>query len=268
MHRTRFRIAHMDCPAEERLVRMRLEPLEQVADLRFDLPARQLAVIHRGDAGPIKHAVSTLGFGDEWLGTESNVANREDAPATDDARERYVLRWVLGINATFFVLELVAGLLARSMGLVADSLDMLADAAVYGLSLFAVGGAAARKARVATISGYLQAALATLGFAEVVRRVLGFGGSPEGPAMIAVAALALVANAICLYLLNGVRSDGAHLRASQIFTANDIVINAGVIAAGGLVWYTGTRWPDLVVGAVVFAIVTRGALRILRLGRG
>ena len=212
--------------------------------------------------------MSTLGLGDEWLGTEPDIDFRDDTSGTDDARERYVLRWVLAINATFFVLELAAGLLARSMGLIADSLDMLADAAVYGLSLLAVGGAAARKARVATVSGYIQATLATIGFAEVVRRVLGFGGSPEGTTMIVVATLALGANSICLYLLNGVRSDGAHLRASQIFTANDIVINAGVIAAGGLVWYTDTRWPDLVVGAVVFAIVTRGALRILRLGRG
>lgn len=163
-----------------------------------------------------------------------------------------------------FVVELVAGWLAQSTGLLADSLDMFADAAVYALALAAVGRAAARKLRAARVSGWLQLALAVGAFAEVARRAV-FGSEPEPPAMIGIALLALVANAACLALVWRHRHGAAHMKASYIFTANDVLNNLGVIGAGALVGWTHSRYPDLVVGAVIAAIVLRGAVRILRL---
>ncbi|MEZ4848185.1 MAG: cation transporter [Bacteroidia bacterium] len=82
---------------------------------------------------------------------------------------------VLGINFGLFLLEMTYGWLASSMGLIADSLDMLADAIVYGLSLWAVGAAVSRKKKIAGISGYFQMTLAVLGFMEVIRRFVGYG---------------------------------------------------------------------------------------------
>ena len=107
---------------------------------------------------------------------------------------------VLAINAAMFAVELVAGWLAQSSGLVADSLDMLADAAVYALSLYAVGRAAALKLRAAHLAGWLQAALALGALADVVRR-LALGSAPEAPAMMAVSLLALAANVASLVLV-------------------------------------------------------------------
>ncbi len=264
-----FRVAQMDCSAEEQLVRMRLEPIPEVRQLTFDLPARRLEVVHAGEVAPITAALSALDLGAELIGSEVGAAEDPTSveASTTQAGQRRVLRWVLGINAAFFVVESVFGLISGSMGLVADSLDMLADASVYALSLLAVGAVAARKARVAAVSGYLQLGLAVLGFAEVLRRTFGGGEVPEFRTMIAVAALALVANAVCLWLLQRERSGEAHMQASQIFTSNDIVINGGVIVSGVLVYVLGVRWPDLVVGAIVFVIVLRGAVRILRLSR-
>lgn len=57
------------------------------------------------------------------------------------------------------------------------------------------------------------------------------------------------------------------MQASAIFTSNDIIINLGVILAGGLVYYFESKIPDLVIGSVVFIIVFRGATRILRLAK-
>jgi Co/Zn/Cd efflux system component len=153
------------------------------------------------------------------------------------------------------------------MGLVADSLDMLADALVYGLSLWAVGSTVTRKKKVAKLSGYFQLALALLGLSEVIRRFISFEEVPDFQTMIIVSVLALIANSVCLYLLQKSRSNEAHMKATMIFTSNDIIINTGVIAAGVLVLLTQSKYPDLIIGAIVFLIVVRGAFRILKLGK-
>ncbi len=264
MHRTTFHISQMDCPAEEQLVRMRLEPMADVEQLKFDLVARKLTVVHQGDLAPIAKAVASLKLGDKLVATE---AAEPSAVADNCATQRRMLWWVLAINASFFFIEFGFGWLAKSMGLIADSLDMLADASVYALSLIAVGGTITRKKRVAAISGYLQLGLAALGFTEVLRRVFFVDELPEFKVMIVIATCALVANAVCLWLLARTRSEEAHMQASQIFTSNDIIINAGVIFSGMLVYYSDSRWPDLIIGSIVFVIVLQGALRILRLAK-
>jgi len=128
-----------------------------------------------------------------------------------------------------------------------------------------VHGAIRTKKRIARLSGYGQLALAALGFVEVLRRATGPGALPDDGTMIVVAALALGALAWTLARLTRTRSGEAHMRASVIFTSNDVIINPGVIAAGVLVGLTGSGIPDLVVGAVVFTVVARGAFRILAL---
>jgi Co/Zn/Cd efflux system component len=83
--------------------------------------------------------------------------------------------------------------------------------------------------------------------------------------MIVISALALIGNTSCLYLLQRSKSSEAHMRASMIFTSNDVIVNIGVIAAGVFVYLTGSKLPDLTVGAIVFILVGRGAYRILQL---
>jgi Co/Zn/Cd efflux system component len=183
------------------------------------------------------------------------------------AKQRKVLWAVLVINFAFFVIELTTGLISKSMGLVADSLDMLADAFVYGISLYAVGGTVTRKKKVATLAGYFQLVLAILGFIEVIRRFIGQEEIPDFRVMIIVSFFALIANTVCLYLLQKAKSKEAHMQASMIFTSNDIKINLGVIIAGVLVLWLNSSIPDLVVGTIVFGLVVKGALKILKLGK-
>jgi Co/Zn/Cd efflux system component len=159
---------------------------------------------------------------------------------------------------------MVAGLIAESSGLLADSLDMLADAAVYGLSLLAVGKTARTKLRASRVAGLLQGILALGVLADVARRLV-LGSSPEAPTMIGVSLVALAANAICLVLLARHRHGGAHMKASWIFTSTDVLANLGVIVAGALVVWTGSRLPDLAIGTAVGVLVLGGAVRILRL---
>ena len=153
------------------------------------------------------------------------------------------------------------------MGLVADSLDMLADSIVYGLALFAVGGTITRKKNIAKSAGYFQLTLAVFGFIEVIRRFVGTETVPAFQTMIIISILALIGNGLCLYLLQKSKSKEAHMQASMIFTSNDVIINTGVITAGLLVNWLNSSYPDLIIGAIVFIIVARGAYRILQLAK-
>ncbi len=178
--------------------------------------------------------------------------------------EASVLRRLLLINALMFAVEIGLGWLAQSTGLIADSLDMFADAAVYGLALYAVGRSRDLQLRAARTSGWLQLLLALGALAEVLRRLV-FGSEPEPPLMMGVATLALLANLACLALLARHREGGVHMRASWIFSTNDVLANLGVIAAGLLVAWTGSNWPDLLIGALIGLLVLNGARRILQL---
>ncbi len=253
----------MDCPSEEQLIRGALSGVGDIVRLEFDLPSRSVTAWHDGDVGDILSQLEGLGLGASLSGTEDAAPHQAPDEAQDQTR---ALRLALAINAVMFAVELTAGWLAGSAGLLADSLDMFADAAVYGVSLWAVGGRAEHQRTAARMSGWIQLVLALGVLGEVVRRALQ-GGAPEPPLMLGVAAIALVANVLCLWVLSRHRRAGAHMQASWIFTSNDVIANAGVIVAGGLVAWTSSGIPDLVVGAIIGAIVLRGALRILAIAR-
>ncbi|WP_417609133.1 cation transporter [Owenweeksia hongkongensis] len=263
MQKTIFKVSEMDCPSEEALIRMRLEGISGLEHLDFDIPNRELAAFHTEDKGPIEVALFSLNLGASHQSTEIV----SDFKPQSDSKQSKLLWTVLIINFSFFVIEMLAGWYAQSMGLVADSMDMLADAFVYGLSLYAVGHTVVRKKKVARMAGYLQIVLAIIGWLEIVRRFLGEEEKLNVTVMIVVSVFALIANAICLYLLQKSKSKEAHMQASMIFTSNDIIINSGVILAAVLVYWLQSSVPDLVIGTLVLGIVMRGAIRMLKLGK-
>ncbi len=181
-----------------------------------------------------------------------------------DKKEATILKWVLFINATMFFIELFVGWFAQSTALMADSLDMFADAAVYGIALYAVGRSVDRKLQVAHLSGWIQVILALGALSEVLRRFL-LGSEPMSILMMCFGLVALIANTICLILISKNKNGGAHMKASWIFSVNDIIANLGVILAGILVMLTSSPYPDLVIGLAICVVVLNGARRILRL---
>jgi len=261
----------MDCPSEEQMIRMKLDDLINIKSLDFDIPNRLLTVLHTDDHKQIFQRLDDLKFDTSLIDSTSALIDSTSADnetITDNsATERKHLWQVLAINFFFFALEITTGFISNSMGLVADSLDMLADSIVYGLALFAVGGTAIRKKNIAKSAGYFQLLLALFGFVEVIRRFIGLEELPTFQTMIVISILALIGNGLCLYLLQKSKSKEAHMQASMIFTSNDVIVNLGVIVAGGLVYLTNSKYPDLIVGTIVFAIVGQGAYRILKLSK-
>eukprot|EP01093_Parvamoeba_rugata_P014535 TRINITY_DN472_c0_g2_i3.p1 TRINITY_DN472_c0_g2~~TRINITY_DN472_c0_g2_i3.p1 ORF type:complete len:212 (+),score=27.54 TRINITY_DN472_c0_g2_i3:1222-1857(+) len=180
-----------------------------------------------------------------------------------DASQKRVLYWLLGINAVMFFVEMTVGILADSTALIADSMDMLADAVVYGIGIYAVGKSILHKAKAAQISGYFQLLLGVIILIDITRRLF-LGSEPISSLMIGMGFIALIANVACLVIIRNHKNDEVHMRASWIFSANDVIANMGVIIAGVLVVWLDSRVPDLVIGCIVSIVVLRGAWMILK----
>lgn len=256
----------MDCPSEENLIRLKLSDNNNVKHLDFDIERRELTIYHnRGALQAIANDLNTLNLGEKVINSE--VTELDVELDNEDKKQAKLLWIILGINFVFFIIEMTTGLLSNSMGLIADSLDMLADTFVYGLSLLAVGKTVIRKKKIAQLAGYFQILLAIIGLVEVLRRFFGLERIPDFKTMILISILALIANSICLFLLQRSKSKEAHMQASMIFTSNDVIINLGVIIAGVLVLWLDSNIPDLIIGMLVFAVVIQGAVRILKLSK-
>ena len=196
------------------------------------------------------------------------MSSNQDEPQPPQAREgeerrdRRILLAVLAINLGQSIVGAGVGWWAESTALIGAALDNLADASVYGLSLYAVGRAAAIKVRAARLSGWFLIGLSVLLLVEVVRRYFG-GEQPIGPAMMAVAGVNAGLNLVCLRLLARHRGDDVNFMASSIFTSNDSLVNLSIVVSGALVMWLGTNVPDLVLGVVVAGVAAHGGREIL-----
>lgn len=180
-----------------------------------------------------------------------------------DKAQKGTLITLLAINGFMFVFEIGLGWYAQSTGLIADSLDMLADAIVYAIGLYAIGKSLKHKANAALISGYFQGMLGFIIIIDIIRRVF-IGSEPVSLLMMTVGVIALIANVYCLRLIDKHKDGDVNMRASWIFSKNDVISNSGVIISGLLVWLLDSRWPDLIVGFVIALVILNGARLIIK----
>ena len=178
-------------------------------------------------------------------------------------RQGRVLVAVLTINATMFCVEFGAGLLSGSTALLADSLDMLGDSFVYGFSLLVLHRSLAWRARAALAKGIIMA-----GFGVSVLMAaglqIGAGVPPWAPTMLVVGSLAFAANAVCFSLLWRHRADDINLRSTWLCSRNDLIANGAVLVAGGLVAWSQSFWPDVIVGFGIAVLFLRTAVFVIR----
>lgn len=177
------------------------------------------------------------------------------------AQQAGTLRLVLVINAAMFVVELAAGIVAGSVALLADSLDMLGDALVYGFSLYVVARSDLWKARAAMAKAAVMGAFGLFVLAEVIYKLFAME-TPSHATMSAVGALALAANGWCFALLWRHRAQDINMRSVWLCSRNDLVANAGVLLAAAAVWLTASPWPDIGIGALICALFLRSALTV------
>ncbi|HKK05008.1 MAG TPA: cation transporter [Gammaproteobacteria bacterium] len=178
-------------------------------------------------------------------------------------RQGATLRLVLVINAAMFAVELTAGLLSGSLSLLADSLDMLGDALVYGFSLYVVARGARMKAFAALSKGAVMAAFGLFVLGQAVYKVV-YPQVPGFETIGLVGLAALAANGLCLALLWRHRGDDINMRSVWLCSRNDIIANVSVLCAAAGVWLTQSAWPDILVGLAIAGLFLRSALSVLR----
>ena len=178
-------------------------------------------------------------------------------------RQRSVFRTVLWINVFMFILEAVAGILSYSTALLADSVDMLGDAIVYGVSLYVVGRGSVWQARAAMLKGIIMAAFGVGVLAQVGFKIV-HGLVPSAEVMGVVGIMALAANLLCLRLLWQRRGDDINMRSAWVCSRNDVIGNVGVLVAAIAVRFTTSLWPDVVIGLLIAALFGRSAIAVIR----
>ncbi len=178
-------------------------------------------------------------------------------------RQTGTLRLVLLANAVMFVVELISGLLAGSVALLADSLDMLGDTLVYSFSLYVVDRGPLWKARAAAAKAGVMALFGMLVIGQLLYKLV----HPQVPAfeaMGAIGGLALAVNGICFALLWRHRAEDINMRSVWLCSRNDVTANVSVLLAAWAVSVNASPWPDIAVGALICAVFLHSAFLVAR----
>ena len=178
------------------------------------------------------------------------------------ADQRHVLVIVMLINAAMFVIEFGGGVAAGSSALMADAVDMLGDAAVYALSLYALSRGPRWEAGAAVAKDVIILLFGVAVIAQIIGKIV-YGVPPSSILMLIFGGFALAANLICLKLLWRFRRENVNMSSTFECSRNDVVANTGVLIAAVIVGMTGSAWPDIVIGALIAVVFLRSAWCVL-----
>ena len=181
-------------------------------------------------------------------------------------RQAKILWIILVINAVMFVVEFSGGIKAASLSLTGDSLDMLGDALVYGCSLYVIKKGKKAQARSALLKGSIMFISAIAVFARATYQLF-TQTVPTVQLMGEIGILALVANLICFLLLIRHRNDNINMSSVWLCSRNDIIANTSVLLTAGLVFLTGSFFPDFILGLLLTVIFAQSAGKVLTQAR-
>jgi Co/Zn/Cd efflux system component len=179
-----------------------------------------------------------------------------------DPHYRRILWVVIALNGVMFLVELTAGMMARSQALQADALDFLADTLTYGISLAVIGMSLRVRATAALAKGASLTLMGLWVFGSTAYQVLVLG-LPHAEIMGGVGFLALAANVASVMLLLPYKDGDANVRSVWLCSRNDAIGNVAVMLAAGAVYVTSTAWPDLLVASIMAGLFLWSSANIL-----
>ena len=263
---TRYRVTGMDCSSCAAKIETAMRKIEGVNDVRVSI-ASQVMTLNVADPAvqlpAVERTVTDLGY---QLARIGNAANDDDDKIPDlthvTPAYKRALWIVVLLNAGYGLVEIVGGFLAGSQAVKADALDFIGDGLISFLGLIAISWGLAARAKAALLQGLFLAALGVGVLVNTAYRVLVIN-QPEAELMGIFGAIALVVNVAAALVLMPHRKGDSNVRAVWLFSRNDAIGNAAVVAAAGLVWWTRSPWPDLVVAAVIAALFLHSAWSII-----
>lgn len=281
----RFRVTGMDCAHDAAEIEQAARAVTGVETVKVSV-ATQIMSAHVTDAEvlpAVERAVAAIGYQLDQLdqlgalrtGREAGDGADGDGDADDLPKNlshitpgyKRALWLVVLLNVGYGVVEAVGGFLSGSQALKADALDFLGDGMITFLGLLAIGWRLVWRARSALIQGLFLGGLGLGVLATTAYRVL-VQQRPEAELMGVFGGIALVVNVAAALVLIPHRTGDANARAVWLFSRNDALGNLAVVIAAGLVAWTGTPWPDLVVAVVIAALFLQSSWTIVRDARG
>ena len=266
----RYRVTGMDCPSCAAKIEKAARGIQGVEDVKVSIASQemQLKVDDPERQLPqIEHAVTELGYRLNRIDGSANVSSTDDdrIPELSHVTPAYrrAMWIVVLLNVGYGVVEIVGGYIAGSQALKADALDFLGDGAITFLGLLAIGWNLAWRARAALLQGLFLGALGLAVIGTTIYRVFVLA-TPGAELMGILGAIALAVNIIAALVLLPHRTGDANVRAVWLFSRNDAIGNAAVIVAAGLVAWTRTPWPDLIVAAGIAGLFLQSSWLIVR----
>lgn len=271
----RYRVTGMDCSSCAVKIEGATRAIAGVEAVKVSI-ASQVMTLKIADAAArlpeVERAVKDLGYQLDRVDPPATahgdtVAEDDDELPKDLAHltpaYRRALWTVVLLNVGYGVVEIVGGFIAGSQALKADALDFLGDGLITFLGLLAIGWSLAWRARSALLQGLFLGTLGVGVLANTAYRVLVLH-QPEAELMGLFGLIALAVNVAAAVVLIPHRTGDANMRAVWLFSRNDAIGNAAVVVAAGLVWWTATPWPDLVVAAVIAGLFLQSSWSIIR----
>jgi len=267
----RYRVTGMDCPSCAVKIEKAARGVPGVEEVKVST-ASQIMTLRMGDPGgrlpEVERVVMGLGYRLDRLDVPKASAGDDDDGLPKDLSHiapayRRALWIVVLLNVGYGVIEMAGGFIAGSQALKADALDFLGDGLITLLGLLAIGWSPTWRARSAFIQGLFLGALGVGVLASTAYRVLALN-QPEAELMGMFGLIALAVNVAAAAVLIPHRTGDANMRAVWLFSRNDAIGNAAVVTAAGLVWWSGTAWPDLIVAVVIAGLFLQSSWLILR----
>lgn len=190
-------------------------------------------------------------------------ANSQHVLQDIDSAYKRVLIYVILINVSMFLLEMIIGFSAQSQALKADALDFFIDSVSYSFSFWALDKCAATRNKIAKIKALSMLILGSWILLMTVYQIFNMT-TPNATAMSAVSLLALIANLICVLLLIKYKAGDANIRSVWLCSRNDMINNCLIIIAAGLIFLTQSQWPDLLVAIIMATLFIHSGWHILK----
>lgn len=260
----RYRVTGMDCSSCATKIEGAARKIPGVDDVRVSVASQEMTLRLQDKAAPLpelERTITDLGYQLTRLSEDDDDDRIPDLSHVTPAYKR-ALWIVILLNVGYGAIEIVGGIIAGSQSLKADALDFLGDGFISFLGLIAIGWGLRARAKAALLQGLFLTALGVGVIAYTGYRVLVLN-QPHAELMGIFGAIALAVNIAAALVLIPHRNGDANVGAVWLFSRNDAIGNAAVVVAAGLVWWTGTPWPDLVVAAVIAALFLQSAWSII-----